>query len=41
MQTGVFLKDFAKNPRKADYLVTFVRCKDIVKWLQEETKGKY
>ena len=41
VQAGVFLEDIAKNPRKVDCLDTFARCKDIVKWLQKETKGKY
>lgn len=39
MQAGVFLEDIAKNPQKVDCLDTFARCKDIVKWLQKETKG--
>jgi hypothetical protein len=40
MQAGVFLEDIAKNPQKVDCLDTFARCKDIVKWLQKETKGE-
>ena len=39
VQAGVFLEDIAKNPRKVDCLDTFAMCKDIVKWLQKETKG--
>ena len=39
-RAGLFLEDVAKNPQKVDCLDTFVRCKDIVKWLQKETKGK-
>ena len=40
IQAGVFLEDIAKNRRKVDCLGTFVTCKEIVKWLQKETKGK-
>ena len=39
VRAGVFLKDIAKNQRKVDCLNTFARCKDIMKWLQKETKG--
>ena len=37
---GEFLEDIAKEPRKVECLDTFARCKDIVKWLKDETKGK-
>ena len=40
MQAGKFLEDIAKNPQKVDCLDTFAGCKDIVKWLQKETKGE-
>ena len=39
VQAGVFLEDIANNPQKVECLDTFVMCKDIVKWLQKETKG--
>ena len=39
-RAGEFLEDIAKDPRKVECLDTFSKCKDIVKWLKDETKGK-
>ena len=40
-ETGKFLKDVARDHRKVDCLEMFAQCQDIVKWLQETTKGQY
>ena len=37
---GVFLEDVANDPKKVQCLDTFARCKDIVKWLKDVTKGE-
>lgn len=37
---GEFLEDIANDHRKVDCLQRFVRCEDIVKWLQGATKGQ-
>ena len=39
IETGKFLEDVAKEPKKVDCLERFARCQDIVKWLKEVTKG--
>ena len=37
---GHFLEDIANDSQKVECLDRFSKCKDIVKWLKDETKGK-
>ena len=40
IQTGEFLKDVTANPKRIQCLKRFSKCKDIVEWLREVTKGR-
>lgn len=39
IDAGKFLEDVAREPRKVHCLMRFAQCQDIVKWLQDVTKG--
>lgn len=39
-ETGRFLEDVAKEPRKVACLERFARCQDIVMWLKQVTRGQ-
>ena len=40
IDTGKFLQDIAKDPRKVECLEKFAKYQKIVKWLKEVTKGQ-
>ena len=39
IDAGRFMEDVTKEPSKVQCLERFARCKDIVKWLKDVTKG--
>ena len=41
IETGQFLVDVAKNPKKKACLESFVRSQNIVEWLKSTTKGQF
>ena len=41
IETGQFLEDVAKHPKKKACLESFVRSQNIVEWLRRTTKGQF
>jgi hypothetical protein len=39
IEAGKFMEDVAEEPDKVRCLERFAKCKEIVKWLKEVTKG--
>lgn len=36
-----FLKEYTSDKKKRECLTAFAECKEIVKWIRNETKGIY
>ena len=40
METGDFLREISSDRGKFSCLETFGHCKELIKWIKKETKGK-
>ena len=41
VRAGRFLEDISSNPGKLECLVCFSKCQNVIKWLRDETNGKW
>ena len=41
VRAGRFLEDISCTPGKLECLVCFFECQNVIKWLRDETNGKW